>query len=110
MLRLNLGCGNYKKEGYINIDKIKTPATDRIIDLDTLTWYKQDFFNNVDEIWAHHIIEHLKNLIDFFNTLYLICEPNAKIHLFFPKAGTDEDFADPTHKQHICLKTIQNFC
>lgn len=53
-IKLNLGCGHNKLEGYINVDIRKTPAADivcSILELNTT-------FNNVDSIYARHVLEH----------------------------------------------------
>lgn len=55
-IKLHLGCGGVKKEGYINIDVKKTPATDLVWNLTK----KLPFENNsVDMIECYHLLEHL---------------------------------------------------
>ena len=54
-LKLHLGCGNKRFEGYINIDWRKTGATDLVCDIRNLPYND----NSVDLIETYHIIEHL---------------------------------------------------
>ena len=64
MIKLNLGCGNKKIMGYINIDNNVYCDPDKICDLD-ITPYP--FKNNyADEIYAHHVLEHLPILREHF--------------------------------------------
>lgn len=55
MLKLNIGCGNQRLEGYINIDKYPTDAADIICPSCEL----KNADNSVDEIFSSHMIEHL---------------------------------------------------
>ena len=53
-LKLHLGCGNQKHEGFINIDCKKTPATDLICDIRQLPFEN----DSADEIECYHVFEH----------------------------------------------------
>ena len=55
-IKLNLGCGNIRFEGYINIDVTETPATDIIADIVSLPMFPGDC---VDEIQMNAVFEHL---------------------------------------------------
>ncbi len=56
MIKLNIGCGNDKKEGYINIDTIQTGIADIICEAWQLIKFQD---NSVDEVFSSHMIEHL---------------------------------------------------
>ena len=55
LLKLNLGCGQHHREGYINVDKYGSP--DILHDLETFPWPWRD--NSVKEILLYHVLEHL---------------------------------------------------
>lgn len=52
---INIGCGNHRIDGLINVDKF-SPHADIKIDFSQL---ESTFDKNVDHIEAHHVIEHL---------------------------------------------------
>lgn len=54
-LRLHLGCGNNRLEGYVNIDLRMTAATDIVSDITRLPFRN----NSVKRIELYHVIEHL---------------------------------------------------
>ncbi len=54
-LRLNLGCGGYPMEGFVNIDSNGDVHPDLVVDAMDLPYYP----NSVDEIYCGHLLEHL---------------------------------------------------
>lgn len=54
-VRLHLGCGRKRIDGYINIDGVMTEAADRVMNILDLDFPP----NTVDEIYSSHMIEHL---------------------------------------------------
>jgi predicted SAM-dependent methyltransferase len=58
MIKLNIGCGNYKivSPDHVNIDTRETPITDIVTDAWNLSMYED---RSVDEIYSRHVLEHL---------------------------------------------------
>lgn len=54
-MKLHLGCGDKKIEGYVNIDTRYLPSVDEINDVSILKNYKND---SVEVIYASHVLEH----------------------------------------------------
>lgn len=54
-MRLNLGCNNRIRPGYINVDRDQYPGVDVVGDVFKLDKVED---NSVDEIYASHILEH----------------------------------------------------
>jgi len=64
-VKLNLGCGNDIKEGYINIDKYNnTGLVDIKADLGSLPFEDE----SVDEIYTSHVFEHI-GLLDIYSVI-----------------------------------------
>lgn len=55
-MKLHLGCGNIKLEGFINIDIRETIATDKVQDCSNLTNFP---LNQIEIIYANAFFEHL---------------------------------------------------
>ncbi|MGL6341445.1 MAG: class I SAM-dependent methyltransferase [Waterburya sp.] len=100
-LRLNLGCGGKRLDGYINVDKFGDP--DLCFDLETFPYPWEN--NSVAEIAMHHVLEHLgqqtKVYLKIIQELYRICQPEAKINIIVPHHRSDRFFHDPTHVRPI---------
>jgi len=54
-LKLHIGCGTKKINGYVNIDCRYLPTVDEIQNAELLRSYKQ---NTVDVLYASHVLEH----------------------------------------------------
>ena len=62
MLKINIGCGDRKRDGYLNVDVCGTP--DKVVDLSVFPWPFED--NSVDEVLSEHFLEHC---VDFEKTM-----------------------------------------
>jgi hypothetical protein len=96
-LKLNLGSGPTKMEGFVSVDNIEFPEVDVVADL-TKKWpWKND---TVAEVHASHFIEHLDAFerIHFVNELYRVLIPGGKATIITPYWGSCRAYGDPTHK------------
>jgi len=106
-MKLNLGCGNDKKQGYINIDVSKEVKPDKVWNLEkTPLPFKE---NSVDEILANHILEHINNFIPLMHDLHRICKKEAIIRIKTPFYSTWGQFNDPTHVRFFTPFTFDYF-
>lgn len=100
LVKLDIGCGGNKKEGFIGVDMYKMNGVDVVADL-RKKWPWKD--NSVDEVHSAHFIEHLTNFNDkwervhFFNELHRVLKVGAKATLIFPHWASNRYYGDPTH-------------
>jgi hypothetical protein len=96
-LRLDLGCGTRKKEGFTGVDSIKFDGVDVVADL-RKRWPWKD--GTVDEIHCSHFIEHLtaRERVHFCNEAYRVMKPGAQMTLIAPHGGSGRAYGDMTHQ------------
>jgi len=108
-IKLNLGCGNNKKAGYINVDKFGQPDVKH--DLEKFPWPWKD--NSVQEILLVHVLEHLgkstKIFFKIMKELYRVCRHDALIRIRVPHPRSDNFLIDPTHVRVILPDTLDMF-
>ena len=110
-MKLNLGCGEVKHDGYINVDKYDVFEPDVIQDLEKFPWAFED--NSVDEIIMHHVLEHLgqttEEYMNILAELHRICKPDAPIEIFVPHPHHFTFIGDPTHVRAITPEQFSLF-
>ena len=94
-MKLNLGCGDDYREGYINIDRIVMPKLDMQHDLEDIPLPFED--NSVDHTYASHVLEHIRNYMPLVEDLHRISKPGASMEIVVPYYKYEGTFRDPTH-------------
>lgn len=97
-IRLNLGCGAFPKDGYINVDKVALPGVDQVIDLLRIPWPFDD--ESVDEVLCEQLFEHFtgQERITFMNELWRVMKIGARARIVCPYYTSHGAIADPTHQ------------
>lgn len=70
MNKIDLACGDNKKDGFFGIDKVEIPGVDLVHDLNVYPWPIED--ESVDEINCSHFVEHIRHedvLVEIQNIL-----------------------------------------
>ncbi len=102
-LKLNLGCGHKKINGFINVDVDKSCNPDLILDLENEIWPWKD--NSVEEVLLHHVMEHLgetkKQFFHIIKELYRVCHHEAQIQIVVPHYNHENFWHDCTHVRAV---------
>lgn len=97
-IRLDLGCGKKKKEGFIGVDELPFDGVDVVLDIKQGAWPWKD--NSVDEVYSRHFIEHLagRERITFFNEMCRVMKAGATALIITPHWSHESAYGDPTHE------------
>lgn len=107
-MKLNLGSGYKRIDGYLNVDHDPLTKPDYLVDFENETLPFQD--STVDEIIAHHVLEHIgDNFLNLMKEIYRVCKHDAILDLKFPHYRSDIQHMDPTHKRTITVDQLLLF-
>lgn len=97
-MRLELACGQNKKEGFIGIDMVAIPGVDIVHDLRIVPWPVES--EAVEEARCIHFFEHLTGLerMTFMDELYRVMQRGAKATVQCPYWSSARAIQDPTHQ------------
>ncbi|MBN1832757.1 MAG: glycosyltransferase [Deltaproteobacteria bacterium] len=106
-VKLDLGCGKLKREGFIGLDVKAMPGVDIVCDISQGIPIKNDC---ADYIIADNLMEHIGDeFIDVMNNIWDICKIGAILKIVVPGAHTSAAFQDPTHKRFFVKDTFDYF-
>lgn len=112
-MRLELGCGANKKEGFIGLDNRDLSGVDIIWDMETFPWPVET--ESCEEVRAYHVLEHIERRRFFslaepcvMSEIYRILEPDGWLRIAFPPWATEAFWSDPTHLNGMSHLTFRH--
>jgi len=96
-MRLDIGCGTRKQEGFEGVDQFPFEGVDHVFDLNEKWPFENE---SVDEVYASHVIEHFtgKQRVHILNEMYRVMKPGAKATIIVPYWASCRAYGDPTHQ------------
>src|SRR5258708_10402754 len=109
-IKLDLGCGNDKKPGFIGIDKYMEPGvTDVIVDLDAPGMTLPYSDDSVTEIRAEQFLEHIHNLFPLMNECHRVLKKDGIFEIIVPLFPSRSSMDDHTHVRFFTKSTFHYF-
>ena len=105
-MKLNLGSGSDKVEGFIGVDKL--PITDIQLDLENDPWPWKD--DSIEEILSEHFVEHIKSLTLFMNNCHRVLMSGSLLTIVTPHPLSEWYWQDPTHIRGYTANTFALYC
>ncbi len=107
LIKLDIGCGNNKREGYIGIDIDKDSDADIIVSALDLPFDD----NSVDEIYSLHLVEHfnLEEVKVFLSEIYRVLKKGSFVFLKVDTDWTKKRLLrkDLTYKRRYSVKELK---
>lgn len=98
-MKLNLGCGFDKREGWLNVDNFPECEPDRTLDIEQVPWNLPT--DGFEYVLMKHVLEHVGAQFDGFaavmRELYRITQPDGIVEIHVPHVRHDTFWSDPTH-------------
>lgn len=93
--KLNLGAGESKKEGYVNLDWNPLAEPDVAHDLNVIPYPFPD--NSFDLVEASHVLEHLDKPFAIMKELHRILKPGGRLEIKVPHFSRGFTHAEHAH-------------
>lgn len=86
-MKLHIGCGKKKLQGFIHVDVEKHDHIDVVCDIRSLDKYFEP--ESIDEVYACHVIEHVSrhDICLLFSNLFNILKPGGILRMAVPDIG-----------------------
>lgn len=97
LLKLNLGAGKSRIEGYLSVDSIPFEGLDVVTDL-RKQWPWED--NTVSNIQMSHVLEHFTGdeRVHIVNEMYRVLSPGGQAYIIVPHWASQRAYGDFTHQ------------
>jgi len=105
-LRLNLGCGGKRLDGFVGVDRYPTPAVDVLADLGATLPFAD---GTVAEVMLDNVIEHMPDIPALMREMHRICRHDARIVIRTPHFTSLSSWRDPTHLHHLSYFSMDHF-
>jgi hypothetical protein len=117
-MKLDIGCGNHKDQGWIGIDRQRLPGVDMVHDLNIHPWPVES--DSVEAAKAWHILEHIPKVavgeagtrlpfIEFMDECWRIMIVGGQMDIESPYGSSAGFIHDPTHVSKIDELTFEHF-
>lgn len=104
---VELGCGEKKRPGRINVDRLDMPNVDIVADLENGLKFLPD--NSVDEIHSTSVLEHVENFEFLMAEIVRVLKKSGTAHMYMPHFSNPYYYSDHTHQRFFGLYSFYYF-
>lgn len=105
-LKINLGCGNKRLDGFVGVDRFPCEAAGVLCDVSRSLPFRD---NSVDEFYLDNLIEHVPDIPALMAELVRTARNGAKITIITPHFTSLSSWKDPTHLHHLSYFSFDHF-
>ncbi len=107
VLKIDLGCGPNKKDGFIGMDILPLPGVEYVINLEEGFGFIES--NSVNEFYTSHFLEHVQNFELILSEIHRTLKPGGTCKIIVPHFSNPYFFSDYTHKRFFGYYTFDYF-
>ncbi len=104
-MKLDLGCGDRCRDGYVGVDRYATSATRIVADITNLPLRK----GCAQEILLDNVIEHILDPIELMREVARVAVDGARVEIVTPHFSSWASWRDPTHLYHLSYFSMDHF-
>ena len=104
-MRINLGCGDQLREGWVGVDRVPSPATRVLCDLGASLPFRD---GSVEEVMLDNVVEHIPDLVGLMREVARIGRTGARVVVRTPHFSALASWRDPTHVHHLSYFSLDH--
>lgn len=105
MTKINLGCGENIKRGWLNLDKNAGNGIDIVHNLNNFPYPFES--NTADFILLDNVLEHLNDPVAVIKECFRILNHAGTLRIKFPHHKNPVAWSDPTHKHAFTVESFK---
>jgi len=105
-IRLNLGCGNKPRPGFVGVDRYPCEAAAVLCDLAGALPFRTD---SVAELHLDNVVEHVLDIPALVREIVRVARPGATVTVVTPHFSSLASWRDPTHVHHLAWSSMDHF-
>jgi SAM-dependent methyltransferase len=109
LMKIDIGCGANKREGFIGIDVAPGPAVDYVLDIERDPLPFDD--NSVEHVFSNHTFEHITSPQNILREIVRVCRHDALVEIWTPYLKSNDafllghySFYNESIWKHICYE------
>ncbi|MES2626441.1 MAG: methyltransferase domain-containing protein [Pseudomonadota bacterium] len=106
-IKLELGSGQRKRDGFYSLDHIEMDGIDIVADLNKPLSLLPD--NCIEYLYTRHVLEHINEFLPLMREIHRVTKPGGTIEIIVPHFSNVYGFSDPTHVRFFGLYTMNYF-
>lgn len=105
-MKINIGAGLKRIDGFVNVDGDALCNPEYLVNLDDPNLHLPFEDNSIDEVVAHHILEHIQHILPLMKELYRVCKHGALVDIEVPHPQHEVFLGDFTHVRPITVNAM----
>lgn len=105
--KLDVGCGDNKRDGYIGMDIVPLDGVDIVHNMNDVPWPVSE--NEFDEFVFDDVLEHSSNFLGILEEVYRAGKSGAVVKISVPHFSSDNMYSDPTHTIFFSSRSFNYF-
>ena len=105
-MKIDLGCGRSKAEGFVGVDQHFLKGVDVVADLEASLPFGSD---TIDFVYSKSVLEHLDPLDLVMSELHRVVKRGGEILIRVPHFSSPLSFSDYTHRRFFGYYTFDYF-
>ncbi len=106
-IKLELGCGQNKRDGFYGMDHVEMDGVDVVTDLNKPLHLLQD--GCCEYIYTRHVLEHINEFLPLMREIHRITKTDGTVEIIVPHFSNVYGYSDPTHVRFFGLYSMNYF-